>query len=187
MATKDEDKQNERDDAESAEADAGAGLLQREGLVVADASAEEASPEEEAATSLGPRKYVHAAFIAAGLLVAYLSGKVLSTIWNLLADWPALVRSFPQLILYGEEERGSMMLAIGALVGLVSVVQAYRKPRVRQWADDVADELSKVTWPEKEVVTNGTLVVVVTSIVAAIYISLLDRLWGFLTTLVYGA
>jgi preprotein translocase subunit SecE len=187
MATKDEDKQNELGDAELAEKELGAALVQGEGLVVSDAEASADDAEGAAVTVLGPRKYVHAAFIGAGLLVAYLSGRLLSTIWNLLADWPALVRSVPQLLLYGEEERGSMMLAVGALIGLVSVVQAYRKPRIRQWADDVADELSKVTWPDKEVVTNGTMVVVVTSIVAAVYVALLDRLWSFLTTLVYGA
>jgi hypothetical protein len=34
---------------------------------------------------------------------------------------------------------------------------------------------------------NGTLVVVVASMVATVYVAILDRFWGFLTTLVYGA
>jgi preprotein translocase SecE subunit len=42
-----------------------------------------------------------------------------------------------------------------------------------------------VTWPNKEAVTNGTIVVVVASAVAAVYIALLDRLWTFVTALIY--
>jgi len=59
--------------------------------------------------------------------------------------------------------------------------------RVRDWADEVAIELSRVTWPTREQVTNGTIVVIVASAVAAVYVALLDRFWGFVTTLVYGA
>ena len=34
---------------------------------------------------------------------------------------------------------------------------------------------------------NGTIVVVVASLVSTIYLALLDRFWGFVTNLVYGA
>ena len=74
----------------------------------------------------------------------------------------------------------------GALVGVLTVVQTYRREKVRNYADEVASELAKVTWPNKETVTNGTIVVVVASAIATVYVTLLDRLWGFVTTLVYG-
>jgi preprotein translocase subunit SecE len=67
------------------------------------------------------------------------------------------------------------------------VIQIYRKERIRNWADEVAAELTHVTWPTRETVMNGTLVVVVASMVATVYVAILDRFWGFLTTLVYGA
>jgi preprotein translocase subunit SecE len=51
----------------------------------------------------------------------------------------------------------------------------------------VAAELSKVTWPTREAVLNGTLVVVVARMIATVYVTILDRIWSFLTTLVYGA
>jgi preprotein translocase subunit SecE len=44
-----------------------------------------------------------------------------------------------------------------------------------------------VTWPTREAVLNGTLVVVVASALATVYVTILDRIWSFLTTLVYGA
>ena len=137
--------------------------------------------------SLGATKYVHAAFFGAGILVAYLSGKLLWTAWNNLAEWPTAVRAVPQLLRYAEDDRQTFSMIGGALIGVVAVIQTYRKEHIRRWADEVAIELSKVTWPDKETVTNGTVVVVIASAVATVYIALLDKFWGFLTTLVYGA
>ena len=141
---------------------------------------------ESAAAPLGVLRYVHAAFLVAGILTAYLSGKVLGVIWSNLADWPAAVRAVPQLVGYSEDRRESLTLAAGAVVGLLTMIQLYRKEGVRRWAHDVAGELAKVTWPNRETVMNGTLVVVVASAIATVYVAVLDRFWGFLTTLVYG-
>jgi preprotein translocase subunit SecE len=147
-----------------------------------EASANADAPE---AGHIGVRRYVHAAFFAAGILTAYLSGKVLLSAWNTLADWPAAVRSMPMLIEYGDEDRASYTLVIGAVVGVLLVLRYYRRPAVRSWATDVASELAKVTWPDKETVTNGTIVVLVAGAVATLYIALVDRLWGYLTNLIY--
>ena len=79
------------------------------------------------------------------------------------------------------------MLGAGALIGVLAVVQSYRKEHIRRWADEVALELTKVTWPNREAVSNGTVVVLVATAIATAYVALLDRFWGFLTHLVYGA
>jgi preprotein translocase subunit SecE len=143
------------------------------------------SDEGEAPAHLGATKYVHAAFFGGGILAAYLSGKLLAAAWNRLAEWPAAVRTVPQLLRFAEDERNTITMLIGAVIGLIAVIQTYRREDIRQFADEVAIELSKVTWPDKETVTNGTIVVVVASAVAALYIALLDRLWSFLTALIY--
>lgn len=154
---------------------------------VLEASEEATSEGELAAGHVGVERYVHAAFFAFGILVAYLSGKVLLAAWNSLADWPMAVKTLPFLIQFGEDERASQTLVIGAVVGVVLVLRYYRRPTVRSWATSVASELARVTWPSKETVTNGTIVVLVAGAVATLYIALLDRLWGYLTNLVYGA
>jgi preprotein translocase subunit SecE len=136
---------------------------------------------------LGSAKYVHAAFFAAGILGAFIIGKVLAAVWNRLAEWPAAVRAVPALLRYAEDERPGFTMVAGAIISLLVVVQTYRKEATRHWADEVASELSKVVWPNRETVTNGTIVVIVASILATIYVGLLDRFWGFVTTLVYGA
>jgi len=138
-------------------------------------------------TNLGATKYVHAAFFVVGIATAFVAGRVLAGIWNALAAWPPAVRAVPQLLLYGEDERPSLTIVVGVLIGILVVVQMFRKPSVRTWSDDVATELSKVVWPSRETVTNGTIVVVVASVLATIYVGLLDRLWAFVTQKIYGA
>lgn len=139
------------------------------------------------AGTLGSSKYVHAAFLAVGVVVAFLSSKILGGAWTHLGEWPAAVRAVPQLVAFSDEERDTFCMVAGALIAAFAVLQAYRKESVRTWADEVALELSKVSWPNREAVMNGTLVVIVASAIAAVYVAVLDRFWSFLTTWVYGA
>ncbi|MEO8904552.1 MAG: preprotein translocase subunit SecE [Polyangiaceae bacterium] len=149
----------------------------------------EASGDEgrDDAGHLGAKKYVHAAFFAVGILAAFIGSKMLGGAWTRLAEWPAAVRSLPQLVAFSEEQRDTYCMVGGAVLGAVGVLQAYRREGVRTWADEVALELSKVSWPNREAVMNGTVVVIVASAIAAVYIAVLDRFWSFLTTWVYGA
>jgi preprotein translocase subunit SecE len=187
MATKKKPPKHEDDDAlaesESRASDSDLATAEPASL---EGEAEGVAEEPRTPAQLGATKYVHAAFFGAGILVAYLSGKIVTSLWNSLSEWPTAVRAVPQLLRYAEEDRESIAMIAGALVGVLVVVQTYRKEHVRRWADDVASELAKVTWPNKEMVTNGTIVVIVASAVFTVYIALLDRFWGFLTTLVYG-
>ncbi len=161
---------------------------QEESSLAAEAKALAHESTETAAEQLGASaRYVHAAFFVAGILTAFISSKLIALAWGSLADWPAATRAVPLLLRFAEDERGSYALGLGALVGILAVVQVYRKEHVRRWADEVALELTKVTWPNREAVTNGTVVVIVASAIATVYVALLDRFWGFLTHLVYGA
>jgi preprotein translocase subunit SecE len=155
-----------------------------------EASASRVDPEVEVVgvtESLGAEKYVFAAFFGTGICLAFLIGKILASIWSSLTEAAWAVRAVPQLLRFAEDERPTYTMSAGALVGLITVILCLRNERLRSWADDVALELSKVTWPKKETVTNGTIVVIAAGIFATIYIGLLDRLWGFVTHLVYGA
>jgi preprotein translocase subunit SecE len=154
--------------------------------VLAQANAPESEPDAEP-THLGAVRYVHAAFFAAGILVAFLSGKILALMWHALAGWPPAVQRVPALLRYAEDERDSFTMVAGAVIGVITVIQTYRKETIRTWANEVAAELAKVTWPTREAVTNGTIVVVIASMIATVYVTILDRFWGFLTNLVYGA
>src|SRR5688572_27826310 len=112
-----------------------------------------ADGEVEAATieSLGADKYVFAAFFGAGIGLAFILGKLLASLWSTLAEWPAAVRAVPQLLRYAEDERPTYTTLIGAVIALITVIACLRNDGLRRWADDVALELSKVTWPKKEI------------------------------------
>jgi preprotein translocase subunit SecE len=176
MATNDETKTDE--DRKEAETPAGA---------MEPAAGQAVSFEGVGPAQLGITRYVHAAFFASGVFLAFVVGQVLAMIWNMLSEWPAAVRAVPQIVAYAEDERPTFTMVIGAQVGLVTVVVAVRRADFRRWADEVATELYKVHWPEREIVTNGTIVVLVAGLFATVYVGLLDRVWGFLTNLVYGA
>jgi len=167
-----------------------------EGLEVAGSSGEEldvrakddpALTAGEVSEGLGTEKWVFAAFFAAAIGAAFLVGKMLASLWNWLAAEAWVVRQVPVLLRYPEDERPMFTTIVGGLVGVGLMIFCLRKEGLRRWADDVALELSKVTWPKKETVTNGTLVVIAAGVFATVYIGLLDRLWGFVTMLVYGA
>jgi preprotein translocase subunit SecE len=153
----------------------------------AETSGESVETEEAATGSLGAARYVHAAFFLIAILGAYVSSKILVLAWGAIAEWPAAVRAVPQLVAYAEDDREGITLVVGAVAGTIAVIQSYRKEKVREWADGVAQELSRVTWPTRDTVMNGTIVVVVASVIATVYVAVLDRFWSFLTTLVYGA
>jgi preprotein translocase subunit SecE len=189
MATKENQKEAEeggtpRDDAEEASAD--------ESRPEEDASgAEEKGSEEEtgedesapAAGTLGAARYVMTGFFLAMIAGAYVLGRTLGAIWGKLAEAIWFQKSLAALARVGEEERSEISVAIGAAVALGVGV----RPDVRQWTDEVASEMSKVTWPDKSEVTNSTIIVIVTSAFATLYLALLDRFWGFVTNLVYGS
>jgi preprotein translocase subunit SecE len=193
MAIVDEKDQKERAEEESADAldlSAGPSELEVPGEIALGApKGNQAEDVEErvGAGTLGASKYVHSAFFAVGILAAFLGSKVLNGAWTHLAEWPAAVRALPQLVAFSEEQRETYTLVGGAVLGAIGVLQAYRKESIRGWADEVATELSKVSWPNREAVMNGALVVIVASMIAAVYVAVLDRFWSFLTTWVYGA
>jgi preprotein translocase subunit SecE len=162
------------------------GLLVPQGSNVPEKVSLSDDVSEGHAKELGVERYVHAAFLVVGILLAYICGKASTSLWNHLADWPAAVRVVPALVRYPEEEREGFTLAVGAVIGAILTIQLYRRPGVRLWADEVAAELAKVTWPNRETVVNGTLVVVIATTVGTVYVMILDRFWGFLTNLVYG-
>jgi preprotein translocase subunit SecE len=147
---------------------------------------EELVVEEAAATQLGSQRYVMAGFFAAGLLAAYIFGKMLHAFWAYAANQDWFSQNFPVLTAVTDDDKTTYATILGGILAVVFVVRTYRKAEVRAWSDDVASELAKVKWPTKKDVTNSTIVVIAASAVATIYLALLDRLWAAVTNLVYG-
>ena len=83
------------------------------------------------------------------------------------------------------EPKDEYVFPIAGLLGVAVAVYYWRKPEARKYADEVAEELSKVTWPSREEVTSSTTVVVLTTLFATVFFALMDRFWGFITDKIY--
>jgi preprotein translocase subunit SecE len=127
-------------------------------------------------SQLGTRRFVYAAYFAGAIAIAFLLSKLLDFAWYRLQTWK------PQL----GEPRDEIIMPLSALIGVGAAIYYWYRTRARELAEQVANEMSKVTWPTRTEVTNGTFVVIVTTIISCVFFELMDRFWGFVTNLVYG-
>jgi preprotein translocase subunit SecE len=142
-----------------------------------DPEKEGAEEEAFAPTQLGSQRFVYAAYFAGGIAIAFLLSKAMSFAWLRLATYK------PQI----GEPHDEIVMPIAGLIGLFTAIYYYRDQKTRTLAEEVASELGKVTWPSREEVVNSTFVVLVTTLLATTFFALMDRFWGFVTNLVYGA
>ncbi len=142
--------------------------------------------EEAVARQLGADRYVMAGFFAMAIIGGFVLGKTVQTLWSDLSGRDWFNRAVPALAAVSEESRTTYAMVFGGIAALVITLRTYRRPDVRAWTDDVASELMKVKWPTKKDVTSSTLVVIAASSFATLYLALLDRLWSFVTSIVYG-
>jgi preprotein translocase subunit SecE len=142
--------------------------------------------EGTAAAQLGSDRYVLAGFFATGMLGAYILGKAIQGLWIFASNKSWFAENFRQLAAVSDEDKGTYGVLVGGLIALIAVYRTYKTPSVRTWSDEVAAELAKVVWPSRKEVTNSTFIVIVASAAATLYLALLDRLWAFVTNIVYG-
>lgn len=188
MATE-EDLEKAKDEAAEDEAEA-AEASRPSASEEPDASAKETA-EAEASTSaqgegegeheaapmqLGYKRYVYAAYLAGAVLVGFLSAKIGHVGWYRLGQWK------PE---FGEP-KDELLFPVAGLVGVAVALYYWRRADARQYADEVAEELSKVTWPSRKEVTNSTTVVVLTTIFATVFFALMDQFWKFVTDKIYS-
>ena len=149
----------------------------------AELEAEEAGRKDEAerlaaATpmQLGYVRFVYAAYMAGAMLVAFLVAKAGHVAWYRLGQWK------PEL----GEPRDEVVYLIAGVVGVAFALYYWRKPESRQYANEVAEELSKVTWPSRKEVTNSTTVVLFYTLFATVFFALMDQFWKYVTDKIYS-
>ena len=79
----------------------------------------------------------------------------------------------------------TVVTAVSVIGGPLVSIFAYRHPGLNQLSFEVAEELSKVTWPTRRETSSSTVVVIITSIIAAGVLGFFDAVWSALTDLVY--
>jgi preprotein translocase subunit SecE len=163
--------------------DAGLGIaLRADSSMSVDGATEEEGDDEDdddiaAPAQLGAQRFVYASYFAGGITVAFMLSKALDYAWTRLGLWK------PQ---FGDP-RDEVVMPVAALIGALVAFYYYKDVKTRTLAEEVASELGKVVWPNRDEVVNGTFVVLVTTLIATTFFALMDRFWGFVTNLVYGA
>lgn len=125
---------------------------------------------------LGYMRFVYATYMGGAMLVALLVAKATDTAWSRLGQWR------PE---FGEPKE-EVVYILSGLVGAGAALYYWRKVESRKYAIDVAEELSKVTWPSRKEVTNSTGVVLFYTVFATIFFALLDQFWKYVTDQIYS-
>jgi preprotein translocase SecE subunit len=112
---------------------------------------------------MGPNKYIHLTFAVGILVLSFLIYKTGDWIWSYIAKPNDLAMP-------------GVALVCGVLGGLI----AYRNENAFATTVDVTRELEKVTWTTKKETYYGTIVVLVTVIIATLILSFFDVIWAFL-------
>ena len=147
--------------------------LEAEKAGKADDAAREAAAHP---MQLGFMRFVYAAYMAGAMLVAFLAARGGHLIWYKLGQWK------PEL---GEPRDEAVYIAAG-IIGVLVALYYWRKPGARQYATEVAEELSKVTWPSRKEVVNSTTVVLFYTLFATVFFALMDQFWKYVTDKIYS-
>ena len=193
MATEEDLEKAKHDDEAADEAEESEGtsksadVVEEKGEIRAktqdELDAEEAGKADDAAREaassplqLGYTRFVYAAYMGGAMLVAFLVAKAGHLAWYRLGQWK------PEL----GEPTDELVYLIAGLVGVGVALYYWRKPSSRQYANEVAEELSKVTWPSRKEVTNSTAVVLFYTLFATVFFALMDQFWKYVTDKIYS-
>lgn len=129
---------------------------------------EQNQASREQPKTLGLLRWVQVAFLATFAALFWLLDKAVNAVWSMLAEPDPLIAS-----------------AVSALVAGVVVWRLYRHPQINRLAHEVVAELAKVTWPSRRETSTNTVVVIITSIIAAVILGTFDAIWAAITDLIY--
>jgi preprotein translocase subunit SecE len=117
-----------------------------------------------------PNKPVHLIYLIGAVLLFYMLQWSIDWVWGYFGSPPS-------------EFKISLFAGI---VAVTTSVILYRSDRIYGLANEVAQELKKVTWPTGKEVRAATMVVIVMAVVSAVILGIFDFAWSNLTELVYG-
>ena len=118
---------------------------------------------------MGERKYVQLMFIVGGMILAYIL--VMSTDWI----WG-----------YFEKPERLKVNTVGMVLAGIGTWLLWRHRPTQQSAAETVSELRKVTWPTRKETSQATVVVIVTVIIASMFLQVFDFFWSRVTGYILG-
>lgn len=117
-----------------------------------------------------PNKPVHLIYLLGGLLGFALLKWTGDWIWGYFTRTP-----------------DEFIIILGAaIVALAGGIYLYKDEEAYGLVNEVASELSKVTWPTMDEVKRSTIIVVIMTLLFALILGFFDSVWSQLTQLIYG-
>jgi preprotein translocase subunit SecE len=120
--------------------------------------------------TLGLERWVQFGFIVGALFLFWFLNNLIWEVWNVFA-----------------QPDGTMATGAAAVAAVVTAFICYKAPGIRQWAQEVAFELSKVTWPSRQETWSATVIVLIVTAIAAVILGVFDTAWAAVTDLIYKA
>jgi preprotein translocase SecE subunit len=117
---------------------------------------------------LGLERWVLLGYMCAFAVAFWLFDNIITMVWDQFAE--------PQEM---------PIVASAALTAVIVTVILYYHKSVNAFANEAAAELSKVSWPDRKETWSNTVVVIVTSFIAAIILFSFDAVWSWVTDLIY--
>jgi preprotein translocase subunit SecE len=117
-----------------------------------------------------PNKPVHLIYLCGAVLLFYVLQWSLDWVWGYFGSPPSEFK----------------LTVLAAVAAVVAAVTLYRNDRIYNLANEVSQELKKVTWPTPKEVRTATIVVNVMALISAVILGIFDFVWSNLTELVYG-
>jgi preprotein translocase subunit SecE len=118
--------------------------------------------------SLGLTRWVQYVFVVGAAILLWFLDKTGTLVWQNFAEPPTLAIS-----------------ALAAVISVSTTIAVYRNEHAHDLVTDVVLELSKVTWPTRKETYSWTVVVIVTSLIAAAIVGAFDFVWSYFTDLLY--
>lgn len=122
-------------------------------------------------------RYVNLSFVVIGLTLYIILGELVGAVLKMFS-------ASANFQVLGANFRLSHLIAMVASIGIAIALR--RNERVHTYAMEVGSELSKVTWPTWKDTKRATIVVMITTLIIAAILGLLDLIWGTLTRLFYA-
>lgn len=133
-----------------------------------EAKEQQNAEQDEQARTLGLLRWVQMAFVAIAVMLFWVADKLVTLVWSAFA-----------------EPLPTVVTALSALLGFGAAFLLYRNEKVNRVSHEVVGELSRVTWPSRQETQVSTVVVIITSVIAAAVLGGFDAVWSTITDLIY--
>ena len=122
-------------------------------------------------------RYINLAFVLAGLIVWLILAKLFGLLF--------ITFEIADPYLLGQQLQLTNVIGIAVAAG--AAFGSWRHPSVQTWANEVAVELTKVTWPTWDETKQNAMIVIVFSLVISVIVAGFDFFWKWLTDLLLVA